>query len=81
MDLKTFIKGQKLLTIEQLEKLPTKRLITYYKKYIRGRGMGVSDDYVIECDCETCMNEKEWIAVINEYREEAKKIMNGRENV
>ena len=65
------------LTIEQCEKLPTKRLLTYYKKHRSQLFQSMYDNCV--CDgnnnvCEVCTN-------IKPYFEKIKAILNTREHV
>jgi hypothetical protein len=67
------------LTVEQMEALPTPRLLAYRKKLMKTKW--VFDDYVWDCDCSDC---KRTLALWREKEdnlEAAKKILDTREHV
>jgi len=74
------IKGISNLSIEQMDKLSTKRLLAYKKKLLEAK-VYPEDDYMLNCECEDCkigIEPHEWrMAKIGQIRD----ILNGRENV
>ena len=69
----------KMLTFEQLEKLSTKRLLAYKRKYYSHKIF--PEDYVIDCDCHLCVRERHTIKQHNDELEQIKKILSTREHV
>lgn len=67
------------LTVEAMEKLPTHRLNAYRKKLYKLTG--VEDDYVWDCECRSCMEEKAWHEKATQQIERTKKILKNREHV
>ena len=68
-----------MLSQEQLEKLSTKRLLAYKRKYYSHKVF--PEDHVIDCDCEFCLSEKNDIKHHNNQLEQIKKILSTREHV
>lgn len=69
----------KLPSHETLKKLATNRLNTIRKKLYKSTH--ISDDYVWDCDCSMCMEEKERYHKAHEDIDMIKLIMNEREHI
>jgi len=67
------------LTVEQMEKLPTPRLLAYRRKLMTRRWH--IEDYVWNCSCEGCKCEKAAYDALKVIITDAKEILNTREHV
>lgn len=78
MDFKLLqINKPNILTIEQFSKLPTKRMLTYYKKARSMDGWGVC-----QCCGESLSDtDSKLRSSVLEYRKQMKKLLDSRENV
>lgn len=71
---------KKHLTVEEMEKLPTKRLLNY-RRLLMASQRPVHDDYCWDCDCDFCMDEKERWYGLRKHIKDAKDILDKREHV
>ena len=73
------ITGKNMLSLLECEKLPTPRLLKYYKTYRGWRNVGMCD---CGCDCGYIYPEyAEAHGVMNEYLDAMRLILNSREHV
>lgn len=68
-----------MLSQEQLEKLSTKRLLAYKRKYYSHKIF--PEDHVIDCGCHLCVWERHTTKQHNDELEQTKKILSTREHV
>lgn len=68
-----------MLTFEHLEKLSTKRLLAYKRKYYSHKVF--PKDHVVDCDCHLCVWERDIVKHHNDELEQIKKILSTREHV
>ena len=71
-----------ILSESALNALPTKRLLAYKRKYFPSPNypMGV-DDYIWDCDCSSCVNDKNNIANYEKHYAIVKKVLSNREHI
>jgi len=67
------------LTIEQMKKLSTPRLLAYKRKVMKSQFM--PEDHVWDCSCADCESTKKFFRAIDKRIEDIKTIMATREHV
>ena len=73
----------KYLTYEEMEKLTTKRLLAYKRKYLQSEDILRSsfEDYTFDCTCPSCIDKKAKCAEHDLAYKNIKEILSKREHV
>jgi len=72
-------KPKSRLTIDQMKKLPTKRLLNYRRLLMASQSE--PEDYVWDCGCDRCNEDERIILEHRKHIQEAKEILDTREHI
>ena len=70
-----------MLSVEEAEKLPTHRLLAYYRSISRYESPELKEAYTCGCCCTNCKKNIERHKEREEYRAKIKAILDTRENI